>query len=100
MRRIILLVALTTLASTSLLAQQPIGNPLPEPATGAPGTATPHPYGMPAAPRHLPSAPANSVPLLKQPPLQERSQNRRDQGLQLLREQRERNAQPRKKPAE
>ena len=100
MRPIILLVALTTLTSTPLLAQQPIGNPLPEPATGAPGTATPQPYGMPAAPRPLPNAPANSVPLLKQPPLLEPSQNRRDLDLQLLREQRERNAQPLKKPAE
>ena len=100
MRRIIFLVALTSLASTSLFAQQPIGNTLPEPATGAPGTATPLPYGVPAMPRQLPSAPANSVPLLKQPSLLEPSQNRRDQDLQLLRERRERNAQPLKKPAE
>lgn len=99
MPRIILLCALCVLASTTVLAQQPVGNSRPPPATGAPGTATPQPYA-PVAPQHLPSAPAYSSPLLKQAPLPERLQPRTDQDVPLLREQRERNAQPLKKLSE
>lgn len=99
MRRMILLFALTALVSTPLLAQQPTGNPSTTPASGAPGTPTPQPY-KPLAPQPLLHTPANSAPLLKPAPLLERSHNRSDQDLQLLREQRDRNAQPLKKPSE
>ncbi|MBP8203728.1 MAG: hypothetical protein KAX70_07365 [Pseudomonas sp.] len=99
MRAMVLLFAFTTLVSTPLLAQQSIGNPNTAPDTGAPGTSTPQPY-KPLAPQPLPRTPANSVPLLKPATLPERSHNRRDQDLPLLREQRERNAQPLIKPSE
>jgi uncharacterized iron-regulated membrane protein len=99
MRRMILLFALTTLTSTALFAQQPVGNTVITPTTGAPGTATPQPYA-PAMPQHLPSVPVNRAPLLKPAPLPERSQTRTDQDVQLLREQRERNVQPLKQPSE
>lgn len=93
MRLTTLLFVLSTLVSASLLAQQPPKMPSTAPAAGAPGTATPQPYA-PAAPQHLPAPTHNNPPLLKQAPLPESSQSRRDQELPLLKEQRERNTQP------
>ena len=93
MRLTTLLIVLTTLTSTSLMAQQPPKMPATAPAAGAPGTATPQPYA-PAAPQHLPASARNNPPLLKQAPLPESSQPRRDQELPLIKEQRERNTQP------
>ena len=92
MRLTTLLFVLITLASTSLLAQQSPKMPATAPAPGSPGTATPQPY-PPTAPQHLPAPSRNNPPLLRQAP-QERNPLRRDQDLPLLREQRERNAQP------
>ena len=92
MRLHALLFVLTTLSSPLLLAQQPPKMPSTAPAAGAPGTATPQPYA-PAAPQHLPAPSRDNPPLLKQAPLPESSQPRRDQELPLLREQRERNTQ-------
>lgn len=94
-----LLLVLTTLASTSLLAQQPPKMPATSPAPGAPGTATPQPYPS-TAPQHLPVPSRNNPPLLKQPSQPQSSQPRRDQELPLLKEQRERNTQPLPKPDE
>ncbi|WP_339524447.1 hypothetical protein [Pseudomonas sp. EA_35y_Pfl2_R111] len=88
-----LLLVLTTLASTALLAQQPPKMPSTAPAPGAPGTATPQPYPS-AAPQHIPAPTRNNPPLLKQPSPPQSNQPRSDQDLPLLREQRERNAQP------
>lgn len=99
MRLTPLLFVLTTLASASLLAQQPPKMPAITPAAGAPGTATPQPYS-PAVPQHLPGPTHNNPPLLKQAPLPEASQPRRDQDVPLLQEQRERNVQPVQKPDE
>ncbi|VXB98247.1 conserved exported hypothetical protein [Pseudomonas sp. 8BK] len=93
MRLTTLLFVLSALFSTSLLAQQPPKMPATGPATGAPGTATPQPYA-PVAPQHLPAPTRNNPPLLKQAPLPEPSQPRRDQELPLLKEQRERNTRP------
>lgn len=92
MRLTTLLLVLSTLVSTSLLAQQLPKMPATGPAAGAPGTATPQPYA-PAAPQHLPAPTRNNPPLLKQAPLPESGQPSRDQELRLLKEQRERNTQ-------
>jgi hypothetical protein len=93
MRLTTLLFALTTLGSTSLLAQQP---PVPSypttPVPGSPGTATPQPHA-PITTQQVPRATGNNPPLLKPAPAPE-SQRRPDQDVPLLKEQRERNARP------
>ena len=99
MRLTALLFALTSLASTPLLAQQPPKMPATAPAAGAPGTATPQPYA-PVPAQHLPNSSSQNPPLLKPLPKPEAREPRRDEDLQLLREQRERNAQPVPKSAE
>jgi hypothetical protein len=91
MRPISLLLVLTALTSTALFAQQPIK--MPAPASGGPGTATPQPYS-PVTPQNLPHRTFDNAPLYKQAPLPESRQPRRDEDVQLLQEQRERNAQP------
>ncbi|MFZ3153776.1 hypothetical protein [Pseudomonas sp.] len=92
MRLTTLLLVLSTLASTSLLAQQPPKMPATAPVAGAPGTATPQPYA-PVAPQHLPASTRNKPPLLRQAPQPQSNQPRRDQELPLLQQQRERNTQ-------
>ncbi|CAN7158086.1 hypothetical protein LJR071_000148 [Pseudomonas sp. LjRoot71] len=99
MRLTALLFALTTLASTSILAQQPPKMPATAPATGAPGTATPQPYA-PVPAQHLPNSSSQNPPLLNPLPKPEAREPRRDEDLRLLQEQRERNAQPVLKSAE
>lgn len=99
MRLTTLLLVLSAVFSTALLAQQPPKMPAATPTPGAPGTATPQPYA-PVAPQHLPSTTISNPPLLKQAPLPQSSQPRSDQDVRLLQEQRERNAQPLKQSGE
>lgn len=87
-----LLFVLITLASTSLLAQQPPKMPSTAPPAGASGTATPQPYA-PVIPQHLPARVRNNPPLLRQAPQPQSNQPRSDQDVPLLQQQRERNTQ-------
>lgn len=88
---IVLFAALT--CSLPLYAQQPAVR-----APGSPGTATPQPYA-PALPRAVPNTNLNKPALLKQPQLPSANQGRStDQDLQLLQQQRQRNADALDKP--
>jgi hypothetical protein len=99
MRLNTLLLVLSTLASTSLLAQQQPKMPAAAPTPSGPGTATPQPYPA-TTPQHLPASKANNPPLLKPATPAQPSQQRRDKDLPLLQEQRERNAKSLSKPDE
>lgn len=99
MRLTVLLFALTTLASSALLAQHLPKMPAAAAPAGAPGTATPQPYAPLPGPQ-LPDTGSQNPPLLTPLPTPEALHPRRDEDLPLLQQQRERNARPVLKPAE